>query len=286
MSAETNKPDFDSIRQFNEYNVEFWSARDLSRLLGYKRWENFEVAVKRGVIACQQIDQTVEDHFRDVTKPIRGGKGAVQTVKDYLLSRFACYLVSQNGDPRKLEIAEAQAYFAVAARENELYQLIEQQNQRVEARVLMDEGNKEVNQAARRAGVLPRSFGLFHRAGYEGLYGGLGPDEIKKLKGIDPKEDLLDRMGLEEMAANNFRATQITGKLRREGISGQASAINAHHEIGEEIRGLIEKIGGTMPEDLPAEPSIRPLLSHKRRTRKQNQLPLTKPKDGNDTHNG
>ena len=266
MSDNTNKPDFDSIRQLNEQGIEYWSARDLSKLLGYTQWRRFEDAIKRAIIACEQVGQNVGDHFAGAGKPIKGGKGAVQTVNDYYLSRFGAYLVAQNGDPRKAEIAAAQAYFAIATRENELaYQMLEEQKQRVEMRELMDEGNRDLEDAARGAGVLPRSFGLFHRAGYEGLYGGLGPEEIKKLKGIDPKENLLDRMGIEELASNSFRAAHTAGKLRREGIVGQGAAMETHREIGEGIRELIEKFGSPKPEDLPAEPSIKPVLKSRRR---------------------
>ena len=184
--AQSNKPDFDSIRQINEAGLEYWSARDLSILLGYTNWQDFEVAVKRAIIACKQIGQNIEDHLIGARKVIVVGNGATQTVKDYLLSRFGAYLIAQqNGDPRKPEIAAAQAYFATAAKENELYQLLDEQAQWLEMRQLMDEGNKDLEQAAHTTGMLPRSFGLFHRAGYESLYVGIGPDEIKKLKDVE-----------------------------------------------------------------------------------------------------
>ena len=276
QSSQQQQPDFDSIRQVNEGGLEYWSARDLASLLGYDTWQRFESAIKRAMIACEQVGQAVNDHISGAANMIVVGKGAKRQVKDYLLSRFGAYLTAQNGDPRKPEIAAAQAYFAVSTRENEVaYQMLEEQNERVSTRQLMDEGNRELEQVARQAGVLPRSFGLFHRAGYEGLYGGIGPEEIKLLKGVEPKEDLLDRMGSEELANNSFRAFQTSAKLRRDGVNSQAKAIETHREVGQEIRGLIEKIGGTLPEELPAEPSIKPVLKSRRRRKDLPAAPST-----------
>ena len=259
---QTDRPNFDSIRQETEQGIEYWSARDLSKLLGYDRWENFDVAVKRAKTACTQIGQNVQDHLRDATKMMPLGKGGSRAGKDYWLSRFGAYLAAQNGDPRKPEIAAAQAYFASTTREHELYQL---QEKRVELRQRLDAGNEALEQAAKSAGVLPRSFGLFHRAGYEGLYGGLGPDEIKKLKGITEKENLLDRMSYLELAANDFRVAYTADKLERDNVLGQTAATEIHREVGKEVRETIKRLGGSMPEDLPAEPSIKPLLKGRRK---------------------
>ena len=272
MSDEqANKPDFDTIRRVNEQGIEYWSARDLSKLLGYTKWQKFENVINRAITACKQIGQNVEDHITQAGNMIEVGKGAKRLAKDYLLSRFGSYLIAQNGDPHKVEIAAAQAYFATAARENELYQLAEDQSKRIVLRQRLDAGNEHLEQAAYDAGVLPRSFGLFHKAGYEGLYGGIGPDEIKKLKGIDPKENLLDRMGLTELATNSFRAAQTAEMLKRDGIIGQTAAMDAHKEVGKTVREAIKKIGNTLPENLPAEPSIKPLLRGRRR--KVEELP-------------
>lgn len=266
---EAKAPDFEAIRQQNTDGVEYWSARELAPLLGYDTWQRFNSAIKRAMTACQQVGQNVEYHFSSAAKPIKGGKGAVQNVKDYLLSRFACYLIAQNGDPRKPEIALAQAYFATATRENELRQLVEQQQKRLELRERVDESNLELARAASQAGVLPRNFGLFERAGYEGLYGGLGPEELKERKGIDPKENILDRMGRAELAANDFRITQTELKLTNDPIIGQARAIQTHRAVGEQVRGAIGDISGVMPENLPPEPSLKPLLSEKKRQPKK-----------------
>jgi len=265
MHTNPKSPDFESIKQLNPYGAEYWSARQLAPLLGYSRWENFEVAVKRGRTACEQVGQVVSDHFRDATKMVPLGSGSTREVKDYLLSRFACYLIAQNGDPRKAEIAAAQAYFAVSTRQNELHQLYDEQQKRLQLRERVSENNKKLAEAAHDAGVLSRSFGEFQNAGYRGLYGGLDAEGIKARKGLEKKEEILDRMGRAELAANDFRITQTEAKLRNEQIVGQASAIATHHEVGRKVREAIEEIGGTMPEDLPAEPSIKPLLNERRR---------------------
>jgi DNA-damage-inducible protein D len=201
------------------------------------------------------------------------GSGSQRSVKDYLLSRFACYSIAQNGDPRKPEIAAAQAYFIISTRENELAHLLAEQEKRLHLREQVTEHNKMLIQAASEAGVLSRSFGMFQNAGYKGLYGGLGVTEIKEHKRVEQREELLDRMGRAELAANDFRITQTEELLKKAAISEQTEAIEAHHEVGEKVRKAIADIGGTMPENLPAEPSLKPLLDAKRRQRPK-ELPV------------
>jgi DNA-damage-inducible protein D len=269
MEEEQNKPDFEAIKQVSPYGAEYWSARDLSKLLGYADWRNFEIAIKRAITSCNQIGQDPTNHFRDITIMATIGSGAKRQIKDYVLSRFACYLIAQNGDPEKFEIAHAQAYFAIAARAYEVHQLKEEQDERLRLRERIAENNKALSEAAMKAGVLSRNFGVFQNAGYRGLYAGMSVDEIKHKKGIGEKEDVLDRMGRAELAANDFRITQTEEKLRNDQIIGQSIAIETHFEVGKKVRNAIEDIGGTMPEKLPAEPSIRPLLDEKKRKRKQ-----------------
>ncbi len=281
MEMEAQSPDFESIKQISPYGAEYWSARDLAPLLGYTKWQNFEVAIERATIACKQVGQVVSDHFTEASKAIIGGKGAKQTVKDYLLSRFACYSIAQNGDPRKKEIAAAQAYFIISTRENELAHLLAEQEKRLSLRERVSENNRKLAQAASEAGVFSPNFGLFQDAGYKGLYGGLGVADIKEHKQIDQREDLLDRMGRAELAANDFRITQTEEQLRRESAIGQAKAIQTHHEIGKTVRKAIEEIGGTMPEELEPEPSLKPLLDAKRR--KQKKLPPPTSEDDKNT---
>ncbi len=265
---DNSSPDFESLRQTNPYGMEYWSARDLGPLLGYSKWENFQIAINRAKMACEQIGQDIADHFPDVRKMIETGKGAKRQVKDFSLSRFACYLIAQNGDPRKLEIAAAQAYFAVSTRENEVRQIRESQEQRLFLRERVAESNRELAATAEAAGVDSASFGRFENSGYAGLYGGMEPEAIKTHKGIATAEDLLDRIGNTELAANFFRITQAEQKLRVEGIKGEEHAVTAHQQVGQQVRAAISEISGVMPEDLAAEPSIKPLLEQKLRGKK------------------
>ncbi len=160
---EAQSPDFESIKQISPYQAEYWSARDLAPLLGYNKWQNFEVAIQRAMTSCKQVGQTVADHFTDASKMVRLGSDAEREVRDYLLSRFACYLIAQNGDPRKKEIAEAQAYFAISTRKQELAQLLENQEERLRLRERVTENNKALAQAASQAGVLSQNFGVFQK---------------------------------------------------------------------------------------------------------------------------
>jgi DNA-damage-inducible protein D len=246
---------FEQLKSVNPYGAEYWSARDLQPLLGYTQWRSFEKAVTKAITSCRKSGNDPGDHFARARKPIPGGKGAVQEVNDFQLSRFACYLIAQNGDPRKPEIALAQKYFAIQTRRQELSDAYQRDLERVETRKQTTEEFKALSGAARQAGVQSSMFGVFHDAGYKGLYGGLGSDQIKTHKHIAPNENLLDRMGTTELAANQFRMTQTREKLNREGIHGQGQAIETHHQVGKEVREAIRRIGGAMPESLPpAEP--------------------------------
>jgi DNA-damage-inducible protein D len=258
------QPDFDSIKQTNVYGIEYWSARDLAPLLGYNRWERFEVAIQRAITACQQTEQLVENHFPASSKMVSLGSGSQRELKDYYLSRFACYLCAQNGDPRKPEIAAAQAYFAISTRENELHRLREEQEKRLQLRERVAESNTKLTSVAQQSGVQSRNFGIFHNAGYTGMYT-LDVEGIRERKRIDPKEDILDVMGRAELAANEFRITQTESKLIQQGALGESAAINTHFEVGKEVREAIQRIGGTMPEDLPSAPNIRKMVEGRRR---------------------
>lgn len=248
---------FEQLKQSNNHGAEFWSARDLQPLLGYTQWRRFEDAVKRAITSCEQSGNKSGHHFAGAGKMIGVGKGGAREVDDYQLSRFACYLIAQNGDPRKPEIAHAQKYFAIQARKQELSEQLTADQERLELRKQTSEEFKMLSGAARQAGVQDRMFGVFHDAGYKGLYGGLGGDAIKARKNIPAKEQLLDRMNATELAANQFRMTQTRDKLARENIGNQQQAIRTHEEVGKEVRAAIERIGGTLPEQIPPAEHIK-----------------------------
>jgi DNA-damage-inducible protein D len=245
---------FEDLKRINEYGAEYWSARDLQPLLGYTQWRRFEDAVKRAITSCKQSGNIPENHFANAGKMVELGSGSSRDIPDYNLSRFACYLIAQNGDPRKPEIANAQKYFAVQARRQEISDVITADMERLELRKQTSEEFKALSGAARDAGVHDKMFGVFHDAGYKGMYGGLGRDAIKKYKGIPEKENLMDRMGTTELAANQFRMTQTRDKLASEKVKDQQLAIKTHENVGREVRDAIKRIGGTLPEQIqPAE---------------------------------
>jgi DNA-damage-inducible protein D len=258
---------FESAKHIDEDGVEFWLARELSRLLGYKRWENFETAIGRAQIACANVGEEISDHFREVTNMIEVGKGAKREHKDYELTRFAAYLIALNGDPAKDEIAAAQTYFAVQTRRQELTDIAEAQpaltedERRVLIRDEMKEHNKSLASAAKAHGVKkPVEYAVFQNEGYKGLYGGLDMRSIQRRRRLTEKQDILDHMPSSELAANMFGATQTEEKLeklRKEGKTGKSLANRTHLEIGKKVRKTIKDIGGAMPEDYPAIEHIK-----------------------------
>jgi len=248
---------FEDLKQVNDHDAEYWSARDLQPVLGYSQWRRFEDAIQRAQTSCEQSGNDPAYHFAGAGKMIALGKGGQREVEDYQLSRFACYLIAQNGDPRKPEIAQAQKYFAIQTRRQELSEQLAADRERLELRKQTSEEFKALSGAAQQAGVQSRMFGIFHDAGYKGLYGGLGNEQIKVKKGVPAKEQLMDRMNATELAANQFRMTQTRDKLAREGIRDQQQAIRAHEQVGKEVRVAIERIGGERPENIPAAEHIK-----------------------------
>lgn len=258
---------FEDLKQVNQHGIEYWSARSLQPCLGYSQWRRFENAIQKAIESCKQSGNDPDHHFAGAGKQINFGKGATQAVEDYHLSRFACYLIAQNGDSRKPEIAHAQKYFAIQTRRQELTDAAVADLERVEMRKQASQDFKALSGAARDAGVQNKMFGIFHDAGYRGLYGGLGADAIKARKGIDPKEQLMDRMDRTELAANQFRMTQTREKLKREGIKNQRDAIEAHETVGKEVRAAIAKIGGTPPENIPPAEHIKKVVKRLKKAR-------------------
>lgn len=261
---------FESIRHVNEYGEEFWYARELQIVLEYKEWRNFLKVIEKAKAACSGSENEVSDHFVDVNKMVNIGSGAERELEDMELSRYACYLIVQNGDSRKKVIALGQSYFAVKTRQQELienFENLDEDKKRLAIRQEMIEHNKMLVAAAKDAGVeTSKDYAIFQNYGYKGLYGGLGAKEIHARKGLKKNQKILDHMGYEELAANLFRATQAEAKLRRENIQGKANANQAHYDVGKEVRNTIERLGGTMPEDLPTpEKSIQQLEQAQRK---------------------
>lgn len=245
---------FEELKCTNVHGAEYWSARDLQPLLGYSQWRRFENAIEKAMVSCKESGNDPAYHFAGAGKKVGLGSGSERALHDYNLSRFACYLIAQNGDPRKAEIAHAQKYFAVQTRRQELSDQAASDIERLELRKQTAEEFKMLSGAARRAGVENRLFGVFHDAGYKGLYGGLGSEAIKERKGIPDKENLMDRMNATELAANQFRMTQTRDKLQRERVRDQSRAIRTHEQVGREVRDAIVRIGGDLPETIaPAE---------------------------------
>ena len=252
LDAENYKT-FEEIKKVRGDGTEFWEARELSKILKYTAWRNFCKVLDRAKIACENSSENVKDHFVDVDKMVKIGSNTGRIIDDYELSRYACYLIVQNADPRKEIIALGQTYFAIQTRKQELteieYSLLSEDEKRLYQRNLTRKGNYTLNQTAKNAGV--KNFDKFHNSGYKGLYNGETADDIAKRKGLRYREDILDNMGSDELIANLFRISQTEQKLRRDNIQKEKEANKAHYEVGKNIRDVIAKNGGIMPEELP-----------------------------------
>lgn len=246
---------FEEIKHVNENNEEFWFARELQTVLDYAEWRNFENVIEKAKVACKNSRNKAEDHFVGVNKMVSLGSGSDREIEDYQLSRYACYLIVMNGDPRKEVIAVGQTYFAVKTRQQELidhYDQLGEDQKRLAIRNEMIAHNKSLAETAQAAGVqTDLDYAIFQNKGYQGLYGGLGAKEIHARKGLKKTQKILDHMGSTELAANLFRATQTDEKLRRDKIKGVTAANETHYQVGRKVRQTIKELGGTMPEDLP-----------------------------------
>ena len=236
---------FESIKHIDELGNEYWNARELIRILNYSNWQNFEKIIDKAKTSCQNSDISVFEHFTDVNKTIKMPKGAEKTIVDYKLTRYACYLIAQNGDSRKKVIALAQTYFAVQTRKQEItekeYSLLTEDEKRFYQRNLTRKGNYSLNQTAKKAGV--KNFDKFHNSGYKGLYHGETADDIAKRKGLRYREDILDNMASEELAANLFRITQTESRLKRDKVDTEKKACDTHNKIGKIVRKAIKEAG-------------------------------------------
>jgi DNA-damage-inducible protein D len=256
---------FEDAAQTDDGGNEFWLARDLQKLLGYAKWDNFLTVIQKAREACEASGHSTADHFADVGKMINLGKGAEREIDDIVLSRYASYLVAQNGDGRKREIAFAQTYFAIQTRRQEIadkeagsYAPLSEDERRCLLRDEIKEHNKNLASAAKVAGVRDGvDFAMFQTHGYKGLYGGLDVPGIRRRKNLRPSQQILDHMGSTELAANLFRATQTEEKLRRDNVRGKDAANRTHFDVGAKVRQTIRELGGAMPEALPPAEDIK-----------------------------
>ena len=244
---------FEDIKHIDENNNEYWLARELQQVLEYTQWRRFENVINKAKLACENSNISIDDHFADVGKMVDIGSNTKRKTKDYRLSRYACYLIAQNGDPRKEVIALGQTYFAIQTRKQELsekqYNELSEDEKRFYQRDLTRKGNYSLNITAKNAGV--KNFDKFHNSGYKGLYNGETANDIAKRKNLRYREDILDNMGSDELIANLFRISQTEQKLKNENIKLENEANKTHYEVGKEIRNTIKRLGGTMPENLP-----------------------------------
>lgn len=275
----TNKPaedhvsPFEEARQIDEYGNEYWTARVLAKILNYTDFRNFEKAIKKAQVACENSGQAIPDHFVESNEMVEIGSRAIRSIRDYRLSRYACYLIIQNADPAKEIVALGQTYFAVQTRKQEVFEQATEDERRIMLRDELRKHNSQLADAAYQAGVLTTvDFAVFQNHGYKGLYGGLDAKGIHARKGLKKSQKILDHMGSTELAANLFRATQAEEKIRRENIQGKDEANQAHFDVGAKVRQTIKELGGTMPEELPTHEDVKKV---ERRLQKQqdNLLP-------------
>ena len=255
---------FESIKHIDENGIEYWTSRNLWKILEYNEYRNFLPVIEKAKIACKNSGQKIEDHFVDINEMVTIGSGAERLLDSVKLSRYACYLIVQNADPSKTIVAQGQTYFAIQTRIAEVQQMKEYQElsseeeKRLFLRAELLKHNSQLASAAKDAGVIDsKDYAIFQNYGYRGLYGGLNAKDIHARKGLKKSQKILDHMGSTELAANLFRATQTEEKLRRENIKSKQQANKTHYEVGAKVRQTIKELGGTMPEDLPTAESIK-----------------------------
>jgi len=272
---EYKKEVFEDIKHIDENGNEYWLARELQITLDYKKWQKFINVIDNAKIACEQSEFIVDDHFTQVGKMVDIGSKTSRNIVDYKLSRYACYLIVQNSNPRKEVVALGQTYFAIQTRKQELtekeYSMLTEEEKRFYQRNLTKKGNYSLNQVAKKAGV--KNFGEFHNAGYKGLYNGETADDIAKRKGLRYREDILDNMGSDELIANLFRISQTEQKLKRDNVQGESKAKDVHYEVGKKVRRAIADIGGMMPEDMPTpKKSLKELKKENKQLENQKKI--------------
>ncbi|MFA5831135.1 MAG: DNA damage-inducible protein D [Candidatus Paceibacterota bacterium] len=256
--------EFETIKRIDNNGAEYWSSRDLAKVLEYADYRNFVTAMNKAKTACENSGEVIHNHFVDATDMVPIGSGAEKPIEAVFLSRYACYLIVQNSDPTKIPVAKGQTYFAIQTRRQENADNFIEDNKRVFLREEMKKHNTSLMSTATKAGVV--NYAIFQNAGYKGLYGGLTMQDIHIKKKLTKSQKILDHMNSEELAANLFRATQADAKIKRENIKGQGNANLAHYEVGQKVRNTIANLGGTMPENLPVVDGVE-----KAKTRIKNQ---------------
>ena len=275
--TKTSKTIFEQIKETDENGNEFWGARKLSKILEYSEFRHFLPVIERAKEACLNSEQNIEDHFEDYLEMVGIGSGANRNMESVKLSRFACYLIVQNADPSKEVVAQGQTYFAIQTRLQEIQQmndytrLSSEEEKRLFLRNELKKHNSQLAEAAKNAGVIENmDYAIFQNHGYMGLYGGLDAKKIHAKKGLKKSQHILDHMGSTELAANLFRATQTEEKLKRDNVKGKNNANKTHLEVGKKVRQTIKELGGTMPENLPVEESIKKIESKEKKQIKGN----------------
>ena len=273
----TSKTIFEQIKETDENGNEFLGARKLSKILEYSEFRHFLPVIERAKEACLNSEQNIEDHFEDYLEMVSIGSGANRNMESIKLSRFACYLIVQNADPSKEVVAQGQTYFAIQTRLQEIQQmddytrLSSEEEKRLFLRNELKKHNSQLAEAAKNAGVIENmDYAIFQNHGYMGLYGGLDAKKIHAQKGLKKSQHILDHMGSTELAANLFRATQTEEKLKRDNVKGKNNANKTHLEVGKKVRQTIKELGGTMPENLPVEESIKKIESKEKKQIKGN----------------
>ena len=269
---EYNDKIFDNIKHVDENGCEYWSARELAKILEYKDWRNFQKVIDKAVLSANNSVSSEEDWLVEFNKPIKTGKGKEEVIKDYKLSRYICYLIVQNADPSKEVVALGQTYFAIQTRKQELTEIefsnLSEDEKRLYTRKLVKNKNLYLFDTAKKSGV--KNYGKFNNYGYKGLYNGEDAKAIAKRKNIDKNEEILDYMGSTELAANLFRITQTDEVLKNKKVNNEKEACVTHHNVGRAVRQTIKKIGGTMPEDLPTpKKSIKELTNERKEKLKE-----------------
>ena len=270
-----NESIFESIKHIDQNGNEFWYARELSKVLEYSDWRNFLKVLNKAKDSCNNSGFELDEQLVEVNKLSKRNNNALANIQDFKLSRYICYLIVQNADSSKEVVALGQTYFAIQTRKQELleeYSLLPEDDKRIKSRKEIRTGNRTLSRTAINAGV--KNLDKFHNAGYKGLYNGETADDIAKRKGLRYREEILDNMGSDELAANLFRISQINQKLIRENIKGEKNSNAAHYEVGKKVRKAIADIGGIMPEDMPLPNNSLKTIERK----KNNNVELTKVK--------